>query len=58
VLYCFVFLLLAGYVRTNMTGGQGLIDVQESVAGMLAVLESSKPLNGEWYDFKGEKIPW
>lgn len=41
-----------------MTGGQGLIDVQESVAGMLGVLESSKPLNGEWYDFKGEKIPW
>uniref|UniRef100_A0A383VPJ6 Short-chain dehydrogenase/reductase SDR n=1 Tax=Tetradesmus obliquus TaxID=3088 RepID=A0A383VPJ6_TETOB len=51
-------LLHPGYVRTNMTGGQGLIDVQESVAGMLGVLESSKPLNGEWYDFKGEKIPW
>jgi hypothetical protein len=50
--------LLAGYVRTNMTGGQGLIDVTESVAGMLGVLESSKQLNGEWYDFKGEKIPW
>jgi hypothetical protein len=53
-----VLLLLAGYVRTNMTGGQGLIDAQESVAGMLGVLESNKPLNGEWYDFKGEKIPW
>jgi hypothetical protein len=50
--------LPAGYVRTNMTGGQGLIDVHESVAGMLGVLESSKQLNGEWYDFKGEKIPW
>jgi hypothetical protein len=55
---CCLFALFAGYVRTNMTGGQGLIDVTESVAGMLGVLESSKQLNGEWYDFKREKIPW
>lgn len=48
----------AGYVRTRMTGGQGLIDVETSVSGMLAVLEGDKPLNGEWYDYKGEKIPW
>jgi len=51
-------LLHPGYVRTRMTGGQGLIDVQTSVSGMLSVLESNSPLNGHWYDYKAEEIPW
>jgi NAD(P)-dependent dehydrogenase (short-subunit alcohol dehydrogenase family) len=51
-------LLHPGYVRTRMTGGQGLIDVQTSVSGMLSVLESNAPLNGHWYDYKAEEIPW
>lgn len=46
------------YVRTPMTGGAGLIDVDTSVAGMLSVLEGSKPLAGRWYAFDGKEIPW
>ena len=30
----------------------------QSVSGLISVLESGKPLNGRWYDFKGEEIPW
>lgn len=48
----------AGYVRTRMTDQQGLINVDESVSGMLAVLEGDKPLNGHWYAFDGKEIPW
>eukprot|EP00879_Flechtneria_rotunda_P000620 GHRR01000733.1.p1 GENE.GHRR01000733.1~~GHRR01000733.1.p1 ORF type:complete len:275 (+),score=70.05 GHRR01000733.1:3258-4082(+) len=51
-------LLHPGYVKTRMTDQQGLIDAQTSVAGLLSVLESDKPLNGQWYDYKGEAIPW
>jgi hypothetical protein len=41
-----------------MTGGAGLIGVEECALGMLGVLESGKPLNGKWYDFAGKEIPW
>lgn len=51
-------LLHPGYVRTDMTGQNGLIDVDESVSGMISVLESDLPMNGRWYDFKRETIPW
>lgn len=51
-------ILHPGYVRTDMTRQNGLIDVDESVTGMLAVLESGKPLNGEWYHTSGRHLPW
>mmetsp|Transcript_7833 Transcript_7833/g.26016 ORF Transcript_7833/g.26016 Transcript_7833/m.26016 type:complete len:282 (-) Transcript_7833:480-1325(-) len=52
-------LLHPGWVRTRMTEGRGLIDADESVAGMLSVLEGAHgPLNGEWYDYAGKSIPW
>lgn len=51
-------LLHPGYVRTDMTSQNGLIDVDESVSGLVSVLESDMPLNGKWYDFKQEVIPW
>lgn len=51
-------LLHPGYVRTDMTGQNGLINVDESVSGLISVLESDLPLNGRWYDFKRESIPW
>jgi hypothetical protein len=51
--------MFAGYVRTRMTGGQGLIDASESVSGLISVLEGNAgPLNGQWYDFAGKVIPW
>ncbi len=30
----------------------------QSVAGLISVLESGRPLSGRWYDYKGEEIPW
>lgn len=52
-------LLHPGYVRTDMTGGKGLIDVETSVAGMLAILEKDpEKLQGTWHDYKNEVIPW
>lgn len=47
-----------GYVRTRMTDGEGLINADESVSGMLSVLEGNKPLNGHFYAFDGKEIPW
>ena len=51
-------ILHPGYVQTEMTSGAGLIDKEESVSGMLANLESGKPLNGEWYHSDGRHLPW
>lgn len=51
-------ILHPGYVRTDMTGGAGLIDVDESVRGMLDVLESGIELNGQWYHTSGRHLPW
>ncbi len=54
-----VAILHPGFVRTGMTGGQGLIDADESAAGLLAridalTLESS---GGFWHS-NGERLPW
>eukprot|EP00968_Pinguiococcus_pyrenoidosus_P021775 scaffold2908_cov257-Pinguiococcus_pyrenoidosus.AAC.36 len=38
-----VVLLHPGYVRTDMTGNEGLIDVEESVMGMLKAVEATGP---------------
>lgn len=80
-------LCCAGWVRTDMTGGNGellrdmslpafigavigssshwswgvnagLIDVDQCVSGLISVLESGKPLNGRFFDYKDEEIPW
>jgi NAD(P)-dependent dehydrogenase (short-subunit alcohol dehydrogenase family) len=51
-------LLHPGWVRTDMTSRNGLIDAAESAGGLISVLESGLPLNGHWYDYKHEEIPW
>ncbi|EKX32276.1 hypothetical protein GUITHDRAFT_166747 [Guillardia theta CCMP2712] len=54
-----VFLLHPGYVRTDMTNGQGLINADESVSGMLRAIEAtdgSTPFR--WVDYKACLIPW
>jgi NAD(P)-dependent dehydrogenase (short-subunit alcohol dehydrogenase family) len=52
-------LLHPGYVRTDMTGGAGLISSATSVAGMLAVLSrGDETLRGAWHDYKSEVVPW
>lgn len=53
-------LLHPGWVRTDMTNHNGLIDVEQSVEGMAAVLreKSYDELQGAWFDYKMEAIPW
>lgn len=50
-------LLHPGWVRTDMVGWNGLIDTDQSVSGMLEVLET-KDLQGTWHAFDGKVIPW
>ena len=56
-LICFV-VCTAGWVKTDMTNNSGLIDAKTSVAGLISVLESDKPLSCHWYDYKHDEIPW
>jgi NAD(P)-dependent dehydrogenase (short-subunit alcohol dehydrogenase family) len=50
-------LLHPGWVRTDMTRGGGLIDTTECVAGLIGVLESSRPLNGHWWvDARSQRV--
>ena len=54
-----VLLLHPGWVRTDMTNGNGLIDTDESVAGMLKAVEAtdvSTPFR--FVDYKACLIPW
>lgn len=53
-------LLHPGWVQTDMTEGKGLITASESVRGMLSVLfqRDRQELQGGWFDYKNESIPW
>lgn len=46
----------AGYVQTDMTGGQGWVTVGDSSAGIMRLLEDGRPLNGRWYSYNGDAI--
>jgi len=48
-----------GWVRTDMGGPGGLIDVEESVSGMIKVIDQLSIENsGEYIDYAGKIIPW
>ncbi len=48
-----------GWVRTDMGGPNATYTLEESVAGLVEVIEGLGPRNnGRFYDFKGEPIPW
>lgn len=52
-------LLHPGYVRTDMTGHQGLINADESVTGLLTRLdELTLDRSGEFRHQNGEALPW
>jgi NAD(P)-dependent dehydrogenase (short-subunit alcohol dehydrogenase family) len=54
-----VAILHPGYVRTDMTGQSGLIDVDESVAGLLARIDALNLENsGSFWHTNGELLPW
>ena len=48
-----------GWVRTDMGGSNADIDTNESVNGMLQVINSLTLHNsGKYYDYTGTTIPW
>jgi len=48
-----------GWVRTDMGGASATYSPQESVGGLVAVIEKLGPRDtGRFYDFKGTPIPW
>lgn len=48
-----------GWVRTDMGGPNGLIDVEESVAGMKHQIDKlSIKTTGQFIAYDGKKIPW
>lgn len=54
-----VITLHPGWVRTDMTGHTGLIDVEASVAGMTAVLARARDVpGGAFIAYDGKPIPY
>ncbi len=48
-----------GWVRTDMGGAGAPLSVEESVAGLLAVLDRAGPeQSGRFLDFSGAEVPW
>lgn len=48
-----------GWVQTDMGGAAATYTPQQSVSGLIGVIEKLKPSdNGRFYDFKGETLPW
>jgi NAD(P)-dependent dehydrogenase (short-subunit alcohol dehydrogenase family) len=54
-----VALLHPGWVRTDMTGGNGLIDADESARGLIAVMDRlDLDHTGLFWHTNGEILPW
>jgi NAD(P)-dependent dehydrogenase (short-subunit alcohol dehydrogenase family) len=54
-----VAILHPGFVRTEMTGGQGLVDPPESAAGIIARIdELTLDKTGTFWHANGEELPW
>jgi NAD(P)-dependent dehydrogenase (short-subunit alcohol dehydrogenase family) len=54
-----VVLLHPGWVRTDMTNGNGLIDTDTSVSGMLSAIEATDASTAfRFVDYKACQIPW
>jgi NAD(P)-dependent dehydrogenase (short-subunit alcohol dehydrogenase family) len=54
-----VAILHPGFVRTDMTGHQGLVDAPESAAGIIARIdELTLETSGGFWHANGERLPW
>ena len=54
-----VFLLHPGYIRTGMTGGQGLGDADEAARGLIERLTTLALADtGTFWHANGEQLPW
>lgn len=48
-----------GWVRTDMGGDAAPLSIEDSVAGMLRVLDAAGPeRSGRFFAFDGEELPW
>jgi len=48
-----------GWVQTDMGGAQAPLQVEESIAGMIEVIqELNIEKTGKFYNYKGEELPW
>ena len=54
-----VTVLHPGFVRTEMTGGNGMIDADESARGLIDRVDQLTPeLTGTFWHQNGEELPW
>jgi len=54
-----VVILHPGFVRTDMTGHNGLVDPPESAAGLLARIdELTIETSGRFLHMNGDTLPW
>lgn len=54
-----VAILHPGFVRTGMTGGNGLVDPPESAAGLIARIdELTHETSGTFWHMNGDVLPW
>ena len=54
-----VFLLHPGFVRTEMTGGRGLINVDQAAEGLLERIDTlGLEESGSFWHGQGEPLPW
>lgn len=54
-----VALLHPGYVRTDMTGGSGMTDADESARGLIARMDAhSMETTGTFWHAEGYQLPW
>lgn len=54
-----VLLIHPGFVKTELTGGQGLIEAPESARGVLALIERAGPEDsGSFRHVDGSRLPW
>jgi NAD(P)-dependent dehydrogenase (short-subunit alcohol dehydrogenase family) len=54
-----VVLLHPGFVRTEMTGGNGMIDAPEAATGILARLDAlTAATSGQFLHMNGDPLPW
>jgi NAD(P)-dependent dehydrogenase (short-subunit alcohol dehydrogenase family) len=54
-----ILIMSPGWVKTDMGGQNALLEIQESVGGMINVLENEKSLKtGSFLDYQGNNVPW
>ena len=54
-----VAILHPGYVRTDMTGQNGLVDTAESARGLIERMDALTPANsGSFWHVNGDILPW